>query len=148
MTWSHQEQHPQLANTPQTSCLGEKTRCKRNTLLSIDGNCALQFHPDLIPKPYVCNSSLYHKFYGEEKTFILCLSDVGRQSSQGKGQCAASTVGADSLQESASEMCFWSPNWGTWKYLHSAENQNRGLVAEPKAYGRPYIIFFLRGKTE
>lgn len=64
---------------------------------------------------------------------MLCLSDVGRQSSGGKGQRAASIVEADSLQESAPETCLRSPELG-YKYLQSAENQHRVLVAEPKPY--------------
>lgn len=68
-----------------------------------------------------------------KKTFMLCPSDAGRQSSGGKGQRAASIAEADTLQESAPEMCLWSPKLGH-KYLQSAENQHSGLVAEPKAY--------------
>lgn len=64
---------------------------------------------------------------------MLCLSDVGRQSSGGKGQRAASIVEADSLQESAPETCLRSPESG-YKYLQWAENQHRVLVAEPKPY--------------
>lgn len=63
---------------------------------------------------------------------MLCLSVVGRQSSGGKGQRAASIVEAD-IQESAPEMSLRSLKLRC-KYLQSAENQNRGLVAEPKPY--------------
>lgn len=40
---------------------------------------------------------------------MYCLSNVGRQRSGGKGQHAASTVEVDRLQESAAEICLWSP---------------------------------------
>lgn len=70
MTWSL----PRAASshTSHTSCLGEITGCKRNTLLSTDWNCALSFHPTLVPKSNVCNSSLYHKCYAEEKRLLCC----------------------------------------------------------------------------
>lgn len=64
---------------------------------------------------------------------MLCLSDIGRQSSGGKGQRAASIVEADSLQESAADTYLRSPKLG-YKYLQSAENQHRVLVAEPKPH--------------
>lgn len=113
------------------SCLGEM---QEEHLAKYSLEPCPVISPNLVPKLYVCNSSLYHKFYGEEKKiFMLCLSDAGRQSSGGKGQRAASIVEADSLQESAPETCLRSPESG-YKYLQSAENQHRVLVAEPKPY--------------
>lgn len=82
---------------------------------------------------------------------MLCLSDVGRKGSQGKGQLAASILEVDSLQESAPEMCLWSPKLEGLQILAISRESAQGPGGRTKTLSSTaelMLFFFLREKTE
>lgn len=129
---------------PTTSCLGEITRCKRNILLSTDWNCALQCHPNLVPKLYVCNSSLYCKSNGEEKRLLCCAClMLEEKAHKEKANLLLQYLRSIVYRNLHQRCAYGALNWRVCKYLQSAENQHRGLVAEPKPYpARQNLCYF------